>query len=229
VKRLQRSLPSLDLFDVGDTDDKSCFCWNQKVGYNRVYKEYKNCVEWLAMFDTDEYLWNDGNRTVNELLAAIPDDVGEIRVPWLHFGHSNRVLSAPKSETRLRWFQHRQLWHPRATVKPIIRMSMLIGDWIGCHKGNTCGQTMTFDGVYGKGGTINGYDLSQAKVVLGHYREGAMEDWVLRYKKRPTDHYGNELDVLCFEKGHSAADDRMASLVNQLVALLKDFGCTEHS
>ena len=227
VKRLQEHLSGLDVFDVNNTADKSCFCWNQQIGYNHVYKEYKDRVEWLAMFDTDEYLWNNGNRKMNELLEEIPDEVGEIRVPWLYFGHSNRVLSAPKSETRLRWFHQRQLWRPHVTVKPILRMSMLIGDWIGCHKGNTCGQTMTFDGLYGKGGTINNYDLSKATVVLCHYREGSMEDWVHRYKKRPTNHYGHELDVHCFEQGHTIEDSRMEPHADPLVNLLKKFGCVD--
>jgi glycosyltransferase involved in cell wall biosynthesis len=66
----------------------------QISAYNDVLQ--RSSEEWIAFFDTDEFLVLHEHPTVNQLLSSMPPDAGAIAVNWLLFGSNNHVTAGPE-------------------------------------------------------------------------------------------------------------------------------------
>ena len=80
--QLQKHLPHLTVFEVTPTETEMSkgerSCWYQRAGYRHIALKLQGQVEWLAMFDCDEYLWNKDYAKINELLKEIPDHINQM-------------------------------------------------------------------------------------------------------------------------------------------------------
>jgi len=204
IEKLPLKVLSKVIVDT-ETENK----WNfQRSWYPAIAKKYCKDVEWLAMFDDDEYFYDSQNRPINELLATVNEAVGQIVVPWVTFGHCGRVESITKQETRLAAFTKRLECHQQQArgnhAKVFVRVSKLLdvdddaiglpgSQWYGCHYARVSGRSVDFSGNdlyedidWTKTAHRDVYSrlgnvLSSAQ-CLAHYYTGAMEDWVARYK-----------------------------------------------
>jgi len=166
-------------------------CGFQYRGYQHIYDRCKGEVEWLAMFDDDEYLYDSRKRTVNEMLETIPADAGQILLPWIKFTHSGQMLSAPPDVTRLRHFTKKEN-HRTVECKAMVRLNNIVfndvrGGWYHCHYADVRGREVTFDGKdCVRAGNDKHPCLMTAEhfdTCLAHYIHGSMEDYVNKHKK----------------------------------------------
>jgi len=163
----------------------------QHRGYQTIYDKYKGKVEWLAMFDDDEYFYDKRKRQINTMLAAIPGDVGQICLPWLVFTHNKQVLSAPLEITRLKYFTHKDT-RPLGEFKSIVRLSNIItndipSSWYHIRHADVNGRSIMFDGnncqQEGNILRLNNVKSEHLDTCLVHYMHGSMEDFVIRHRK----------------------------------------------
>jgi hypothetical protein len=200
-------------------------------GYQHIYDRYKDEVEWLAMFDDDEYLYDHKNRTVNEILQNIPVDVAQVALPWINFTHSRQILSAPPETTRLAHFRMCEIEFPYTHIKVLVRLdyikpSEIMGGWYYTHSADVLGRSMTANGDEV---TLHGNQIQTVaahfETCLAHYIYGAMEDWVIKYKKwRIENDYTKSVNSSTnwdrFMKDSNTQDDRMLVYVDRLRELL---------
>ena len=215
--------------DVLDNGPARADCGYQHRAYQTIYDQYKGKVEWLAMFDDDEYFYDSQKRRVNEMLETIPADASQVMVPWIRFSHNNQVLSAPSDITRLAYFTMREDHHI-LEAKAFIRLDHVVtsgitADWYRVHSAKVSGKTVTFDG---KECSLIGCTQmipEHYDTCLSHYITGSMEDWVIKYRKwkrenetacKPLDRSFN-----CFAKSNGNIEDtRMSIYVDELKELL---------
>jgi len=175
---------------------------HQQVGYQNIYTRWKNRAEWIAFFDVDECLFISDNRKINSILNDIPDDVGGLCIPWLTFNHNNRIISVPQNHTRYSWFNNITKnnidhgWNLPQDVyqfcqcKQIVRLDNIqhTKRWYRCHAMLHTGRVVDSDlrdlGSDTTPMAMHGIPAWERNVVLAHYRSGAMEDWVARWKRR---------------------------------------------
>jgi hypothetical protein len=79
--------------------------------------------EWLLILDLDEFTYARGAGTISDFLHTLPDDVAQIKVPWLMFGTSGNVEqpSSVVNGCRLRESldsRPDQRWLVKAIVRP---------------------------------------------------------------------------------------------------------------
>jgi hypothetical protein len=187
IQRLPEEV--LERVDVFENSPHTTSVGFQHRGYQHIFDRYEGKVEWLAMFDDDEYLYDSQKQTINKMLSEISGDVSQIALPWIKFTHSQQVLSAPPDVTRLRHFTHKE-HHFQIECKVIVRLDHIItngfpGDWYRCHSAEVYGKTVTFDG---KECELLGANKCQMipehyDTCLAHYVHGAMEDFVIKYRK----------------------------------------------
>jgi len=162
--------------------------------------------DWLALFDVDEYLYDSQKRPINDLLATVSNDVGQILIPWVEFGHNNRILSATPQETRLAAFTKSSGIDPRALYKAIVRPRNVIQNlndhrpsvyWYHCHHMITKGRHVDFlnrdlvpanfdfdsENMFFRFHSIERKDFTVFNPCVAHYFTGSMEDWVIRTKR----------------------------------------------
>lgn len=221
----------IDVFDNSPHDPGEGF---QYRGYRHIYERYHDRVEWLAMFDDDEYLYDSQMRKINEMLDGILNDVSQIVIPWLNFTHSGKILSATPDITRLRHCMKREFRNP-VECKVVVRIDNIIyneisSNWYHCHYVDVSGREVTFDG---KDSTriANLPTLMMAEsfnTCLAHYVHGSMEDWVKKYKKwkLAQDDIGSPVEwgnykYRRFDSNHME-DTRMEQYADELIALLKE-------
>ena len=179
---------------------------HQSIAYQElIYPLVKDKFEWMAMFDVDEYLYDSEKRKVNEILDSIPSEIGQVILTSISFGHNNQILSAPLTETRLRWFNKRG---DRTNHKSIVRIDSIdtTQKWYDCNSAKVVDESLNLDNP-----------------CLIHYESGAMEDWVNRQYKWGNRSVENKLDYDYFI-GHfttGTKDNRMLIYVNELDALLR--------
>ena len=156
----------------------------QHRAYQKMVDFYRPDVEWFAMLDDDEYLWSSKMSPINELLAAVPNNVGQVVVPWCEFPNTGQMFSASKEITRLRAFT-RSCTPPVPTMlKSIVRLDSIRpsserAGWYYCHWADVLGPTVSFD-LADKSGEINRCAgvFATHDPVLVHYVHGSMEDYV---------------------------------------------------
>ncbi len=190
--------------------------WFQHKAYHIVYNEYKNHLDWLAMFDVDECLWDRHNRSVHELLDSVPDDVGEIQIPWILYGHNNQVLSVPNGSTRLEYFtaiEKENRWPFCKTIG--------VGDWYRCHSIFTTGRSIEFNGIETQNDMhIHNIPTFERDTVIAHYVSGSAEDWVIRHKRKPWHNSGMH-DIKAFiNHTYEDQDTRMLQYNDKLKEIL---------
>jgi len=228
--KLQKHLPHLTVFEVPSKKSDDSALWYQRAGYHYIVEQLRGQVEWLAMFDCDEYLWNKDHSKINDLLKMVPSHVNQIRIPWLLFGHNNQVVSAPQSWTRLEWFTRRQPFVKEVESKVIFRLACITSEnWWHPHSINEramVNSTVSFS--YRRqpphGIMWYGDSLETEPVMLCHYQVGAMEDWVRRNKKHLVRMCGCPQDVRMFlSHGWDIDDARMQPYAEELKTLLKEY------
>jgi hypothetical protein len=205
----------------------------QRVGMYKAFKTHvKGKFQWMAMFDVDEYLYDSQKRSVAEIFNTLPD-AGQIVLPWLVYGHSNRVQSVRYPETRLSAFTYRQPLKKFTGYKSIVRVDSIVEGcaWYHSHFAKINGNTTAINGD-----KIHDTPVTEWKQIqwalhnrsvnydtcLVHYRSGSMEDWVGRHKRRPLTVHNTEHDVARFMT-HSFADfdDRMMQYNEELKDILQ--------
>ncbi len=216
----------------------------QHKGYHLIFQRAMD-DDWLALFDVDEYLYDSQKRPVNDLLATISNDVGQILIPWLEFGHNNRILSATPQETRLSAFTRRAGISPRAHYKSIIRPRNVIQKpdeprssnyWYHTHQMAVRGRHVDFFNhdlipedfdfdsedvhrrVY-----ISHQNFTSFDPCLVHYFTGSMEDWVIRTKRTALTSAANlprTFQSFLEPRYNSNEDYRMSIYIDELRELL---------
>ena len=212
-------------------------CGFQYRGMQHIYDRCKGEVEWLAMFDDDEYLFDHKQRKINDLLEDIPGDVGQVLLPWIKFTHSNQMLSATPDITRLKHFTIKEN-HQRVECKAIVRLDNIVfndikAGWYHCHYADVSGREVTFDGK----------DCSRIEnpcqivaehfdTCLAHYVHGAMEDYVNKHKKwrgeklgytipLPVEQVAQTVKNFVIAATHNNTEDtRMSVYADELIQLL---------
>jgi len=184
-------LSKVDVFSNGAPRPDIGF---QHRGYQSIYDKYKNDVEWLALFDDDEYLYDSRQRPINDILSDIPSDVGQLALTWIKYTHSGQMLSAPPTVTRLAHFLDCVKDYPLSAIKVIARVDSINnnsvpGSWYRCHSVDACGRIID---TTGKDVCANEHKIQttdeQFDTCIAHYIHGAMEDWVIKYKKWKIEH-----------------------------------------
>jgi hypothetical protein len=224
-------LAKVDVFDNGPPRLDYGF---QHRGYQTIYDRSKDQIEWLAMFDDDEYFYDSKRRPINYLLQDLPRDVSQIALPWVTFTHSKQVLSAPPEVTRLAHFTTRESHRQHVACKTIVRLKHVVtnaipGGWYHCHSAEVSGKTITFDGkdcpLFGTPPCQMGPE--HYNTCLAHYVTGSMEDWVIKYRKwkRENEFVGKKLDrsfdhFMCSDG--TIEDNRMSIYVEELRRLLHE-------
>ena len=208
----------------------------QFKGYHHILDFVSDC-EWLGFFDADEYLCDSRKRNIHQIMEGIPGDVGQILVPWVRFGHSNRVVSIPPQETRLAAFVNRMALLELEHVKPIVRTKNILipsghpqpsDEWYRCHWMKATGRQINFQLQTCDPINSNMRNVSNFDPCIAHYYTGSMEDWVNRYKNRhcfgsinPDWHY----DVKDFtDYNFGVEDTRMSIYLDDLRQLLRKCG-----
>ena len=221
----------IEVFDNSPHDPGEGF---QYRAYRHIYERYHDKIEWLAMFDDDEYFYDSRMRKINEMLDDIPDDVSQIVLPWLNFTHSGKILSATPDVTRLRHLTKREYRNP-IECKAFVRVDDIVHNeipsgWYHAHYADVSGREITFDG---KNSTriADAPTLMMVKhfdTCLAHYIHGAMEDWVKKYKKWKIaqDAIGcpiawENYNYRRFDSNH-VEDTRMVPYADELITLLKE-------
>lgn len=171
----------------------------QYRAYQKIYDLYNDKVEWLAMFDDDEFFYDHQRRKINDLLANI--SANQVVLPWVMFGHSGQVYSPPY--TRFESFQHvvpqERLngWYFPYEVKSIVRFSSIItennlfdsskkNDWWYNHCANHQGDfSVTFDGREHKleRGLYCKAVYEHLDTCLAHYFIGSMSEFATRTQR----------------------------------------------
>ena len=241
---IQKFNIDIDIIDVDVISPNPFFDLNpsifhQQIGYRLIYDKYVGKAEWLALFDVDECFSHISGQSIKSLLDNIPNDVGQVLVPWLTFNHNNRIVSVPVNETRYSWFNnitianidHGWNWMQYKTehcqCKPIVRLDNILieQDWYHCHHVVCNKKTTDFSlrEVDGSPMKLNGVPVFERNVVLVHYRSGAMEDWVNRWKRKhwanPNENY-TEYDFHEFQKyTMDGQDSRMMVYHNKMMQL----------
>ena len=72
----QKVLDRVDVFSNPTKHEHALGHNFQARGYGVMYAKYKDDVEWLAMFDDDEYIYDHKKRNIHQLLDVIPDVIG---------------------------------------------------------------------------------------------------------------------------------------------------------
>jgi len=232
IECLQQRFPDkIEYFEVQRTKQKHSlgWLWYQEECYLEIYKRYKGKAEWMACFDVDECYWDRNRRPVNELLGGLPEKVGQVQIPWLVFGASNRVFSVPKEESRYRWFGHRSMLEHSIHTKPIVRLDALnteLRSWWWCHFCDLCKSYQTID-VYEnrivEGGMVKCFNppITERNVLLAHYRTGSMEDYVAREKRCSERRTTRDIhDFFCQNAPY--VDDRMMIYHEEMMRLKND-------
>jgi hypothetical protein len=215
----------------------------QHKGYHLILQQAMD-YDWLALFDVDEYLYDSQKRPVNDLLATVSNDVGQIIVPWLEFGHNNRILSATPQETRLTAFTKSSGMRRRANYKPIIRPRNVIQKideprpsnyWYHTHQMITSGRHVDFlnqdmvpsDFDFDSEDMFERFfslrkDFTAFDQCLVHYYTGSMEDWVIRTKRTALTSAANLPRNFqeFLEPRYNYEDFRMSVYVDELRELL---------
>ena len=203
TKEMIYKLPSavLEKVELFDLEEEPGWGYQHK-GYHFIHQRAMD-YDWLALFDVDEYLYDSKKRPVNDLLATVSDDVGQVLVPWLEFGHNNRILSATSQETRLSAFTKCSGTLPRANYKAIIRPHNVVQKpekhlsyWYHTHQMIVKGRTVDFfnrdmissDFDFDAEDMFRRFffsrkDFTVFDLCLAHYYTGSMEDWVIRTKR----------------------------------------------
>ena len=212
----------------------------QHKAYHHILRAVADC-EWLAMFDVDEYLCDSQHRNIHDLLQTVPDDAGQIIVPWVEFGHHNRVVSATPQETRLAAFTTRIPLNPWTNFKAIVRVRNIVQKpdepspsnyWYFVHMARVTGRHVNFQGedvvppdFAFDGESWKKFWEAKTKTIcfdpcLVHYFTGSMEDWVTR-KRRPCEPPDYPRDVkMFFDYTGDTEDTRMSIYVDELRSLL---------
>lgn len=176
----------------------------QHKGYHLILQRVMD-YDWLALFDVDEYLYDSQKRPINDLLATISDDAGQILIPWLEFGHNNRILSATPQETRLAAFTKNAGMFPYVNFKAIVRPQNVVQKsndprpsnyWYYTHEMISRGKYVDFfnhdlifsDFDFDADNFHERFNFSRQGFTvfdpcLVHYYTGSMEDWVIRTKR----------------------------------------------
>jgi len=192
-------LERVDIHNNQLTHDVSYGFNFQRNAAMKVYDLYKDRVEWLALFDDDEFFYDHQRRRVNDLLATIPVSAGQVFVPWLCFGHSDRVLLPPPPMTKYEWFQRVV---PKKSlsgfdfphgIKSFVRLSDIDikgredGSWYRTHCVCTKGDSVTFDGrlhhEITEGATSCVTAHAHYDTCLAHYAIGSMQEFVQRCER----------------------------------------------
>ncbi|GHT32046.1 hypothetical protein FACS189434_02970 [Bacteroidia bacterium] len=225
-----------------DVEEESGWGYQHK-GYHLMLQETMD-YDWLALFDVDEYLYDSQKRPINELLTTISSDVGQILIPWLEYGHNNRVLSATSQETRLSAFTKTAGIDLHANHKTIIRPRSVIQKpdeprpsnyWYHTHQMITRGRhtdffnhdivplDFDFDGEdMPKRFYFSRKDFTAFDVCLIHYYTGSMEDWVIRTKRTALTSAASlpRTFQTFFDMKYNKEDGRMSIYVDELRELL---------
>jgi len=163
---------------------------HQHGWYPIITEKYQHEMDWLATFDDDEYFYDSRRRKINDILAMLPDEVGSAIVPWLIFGHNNKIYSPPCNVTRLEYFTAiSELLPENECVKPISRVKNLNHNeqwYVGAHMHRHSGLNRTLNNEpveYVNECMTNVVNLN---TCLAHYCMRSMEDFVARCKKWST-------------------------------------------
>jgi len=229
-------LDKVDVIDNGLHDQSVGF---QHKGYKKIYEKYIGQVEWLAFFDDDEYIYDKHQRKINDILANVPSDVSQVVLPWIHYGHNNRIVSVPKGETRLSYFTKRhRIDYNKPTIKSIARMDDIQyaedpGLWYHCHWVRVSNRSILASGTdVGElsSNTVSNLTIVDFDTALVHYIIGSMEDYVTRNKKWEyelglTDSTGEHrkcrsVSLEQFNQHNDIEDDRMLVYHDELLTLL---------
>ena len=186
------------ILDTRTYDEKYTQQAFQEQAYHQLYNQIKGKFEWLASFDIDELFYDSQQRSINKILSTVPKTTGQVFIPWIVYGHNNRVLSVKYPETRLSAFTTefgsvRPTW-TRSYGKTITRVDNIQADqqWYWCHEMTATGDFTTFDGEP----IVSEKNYKSPKdIYLAHYYTGSMEDWTIRCKRVANNGDGKKYDV----------------------------------
>jgi glycosyltransferase involved in cell wall biosynthesis len=205
IQRLPaKVLEKVDVHNNPPRGDKSF----QYRAYQKIYETYLGKVEWLAMFDDDEYFYDHQKRRINDLLSTVPDTACHVIVPWLLFGHSNRITPPIPPVTMFEHFQNTvkhetvKEWFYSHEIKSIVRMADIDSkvspldpnkrnDWCYIHCAKTKrGNVITFDGREHElvRGLFSETAHSHYDTCLAHYSVGSMLDFAERCQRWERNH-----------------------------------------
>ena len=231
-------LPShvLERVDIAFIDSEPRGHGFQFRGMSQMYRAYRDQVDWFAFFDDDEYLYDHKRRTVNEVIDTLDgENVSQLHLAWLVYGNNRQMLSAPPTETRINWFTRRREFNNVQIVKSISKLDHIDekrdkkNSWCFVHSNAVTGLSLTLDG------TVVSEHQQQAVVsvktqyfdtCLVHYRHGAMEDYVIRYKiwqghnRKDSGVPSFEGFIKTTEKNNACEDRRMSIYAAELIDLL---------
>ena len=100
--------------------------------YNHYFQFFRHLADWILVVDLDEFLYGRCDRRIVDMLQNdIPDDVGQISIPWKIFGSSG-LIQQPSSVIQS-FTRRAQLVRPTfGNIKSLIRVAAL--DKLGIHE-----------------------------------------------------------------------------------------------
>lgn len=95
----------------------------QCPAYREVLRRVQGEIDWLAMFDLDEFLMPTGDLNLRQILMRQPSDAGGIVLNWAIFGSNGLSLAGDGLVTERFVRRAEQNSELNAFVKPIVRVS----------------------------------------------------------------------------------------------------------
>lgn len=171
---------------VGDMSD--WYYERQQRCYRYAIEKYKNTCDWLAFFDSDEYLYLEDEKKISDFLSSFSEADG-VAVNWCNYGSSDYVIRPDVSPIEA------YTWHSNADrlvnrhVKSIIRPMQVGQNWKNVHSFDIKpDKYLLSDGSAVRWGDEDGI-IDRAPNWIGaklmHFQCRSMEDFVERARKRP--------------------------------------------
>jgi hypothetical protein len=160
----------------------------QSLSYQHAIAEFRNEFDWMAFFDSDEFLFLSGGSNIKDFLGCF-SKADQVCVNWCNYGSSGHYLKP--AEPVFEAFT----WHGRKDiavnrhVKSIIRPRAVGPQWINVHCFDVSpDKSFLANGTPIKWSEIHGIidsnpDWSVAKLM--HYQCRSMEHFIERLKKLP--------------------------------------------
>jgi hypothetical protein len=180
-KRITKPYEQKDIIEIVNDATK----YSQVSLYNKYYlNKIKKETNWIIVADLDEFLYSRKDyKTISQYLSKLPNDVGQVFVPWKMFGssgylHSSRSCCIDNFKWRFLYNQN-----IKNLTKSIINTKYL--ENIGIHSSNVAikSKQITSDGkIFGQNEmNISEEILQNSAIHCNHYAIQSFE-WFKRVK-----------------------------------------------
>lgn len=153
---------------------------NQMGCFNHILDKYGKLTEWLALIDTDEFLYA---RDIKLPAFLNPLECSGVAVHWLMFGSNGELLKTPGLV--IERFTRREA-KVNAHVKTIVRPSCAVRMGKNPHVVRTTGSVLDENGSVLEFEYALSYPATADKIAIAHFHTKSHEEYMERKKGRES-------------------------------------------